>query len=86
MPKIKQHQIKVTLPSNLYNEYRELVLETTSEINLSSFTRFLIRKAVNQEKSNTKDLQLLRSRGLTYAEIGQIYNISRQAVQQRLKD
>ena len=86
MPKIKQHQIKVTLPSNLYNEYKQLVLETTSEINLSQFTRFLIRKAVNQEKSNTKDLQLLRSRGLTYSEIGQIYNISRQAVQQRLKD
>ena len=86
MTKIKQHQIKVTLPSNLYNEYKKLVLETTSEINLSQFTRFLIRKAVNQEKSNTKDLQLLRSRGLTYSEIGQIYNISRQAVQQRLKD
>ncbi len=84
--RVKQHQIKVTLPSNLYNEYKQLVLETTSEINLSQFTRFLIRKAVNQEKSNTKDLQLLRSRGLTYSEIGQIYNISRQAVQQRLKD
>ena len=84
--KIKQHQIKVTLPAGLYDQYRQLVLETTSEINLSQFTRSLIRKAVNQEQSNTKDLQLLRSRGLTFSEIGQIYNISRQAVQQRLKD
>ena len=84
--KIKQHQIKVTLPLGLYNQYKQLVLETTSEINLSQFTRSLIRKAVNQEQSNTKDLQLLRSRGLTFSEIGQIYNISRQAVQQRLKD
>jgi len=86
MPKIKQHQIKVTLPSDLYNKYVQICIATTGEKNLSSFTRFLIRKEVNKENSNTQDLQLLRNRGLTYSEIGQIYNISRQAVQQRLKD
>tara|TARA_R100000231_G_scaffold30366_2_gene26800 strand:- start:254 stop:412 length:159 start_codon:yes stop_codon:yes gene_type:complete len=46
--KIKQEQIKVTLPAGLYDQYRQLVLETTSEINLSQFTRGLIRKAVKE--------------------------------------
>ena len=86
MAKIKQHQIKVTLPSDLYNKYVQICIETTGEKRLSPFTRFLIRKEVNKENSNTQDLQLLRDRGLTYSEIGRIYNISRQAVQQRLKD
>jgi len=86
MPKIKQHQIKVTLPSDLYNDYSRVCIEVTGEKNLSAFTRQLIRSRVNQDNSNTQDLQMLRNRGLTFSEIGKIYNISRQAVQQRLKD
>ena len=78
MAKIKQHQIKVTLPSNLYNEYKQLVLETTSEINLSQFTRFLIRKAVNQEKSNTKE-------GFT-SDIREYFNKKRRDVRHKVEE
>ena len=46
--KIKQHQIKVTLPAGLYDQYVQLVLETTFERNLSQFTRGLIRRAVKE--------------------------------------
>ena len=57
MKSTKQLQIKVTLPPELHSQYVALVLsETGGELNLSSFTRGLIRKFINKKnkKWNTK--------------------------------
>ncbi len=51
MKSTKQLQIKVTLPPELHSQYVALVLsETGGELNLSSFTRGLIRKFINKKK------------------------------------
>ena len=50
MKTTKQLQIKVTLPPELHSQYVALVLsETGGELNLSSFTRGLIRKFINKK-------------------------------------
>ena len=57
MRSTKQLQIKVTLPPELHSQYVALVLsETGGVLNLSSFTRGLIRKFINKKnkKWNTK--------------------------------
>ena len=56
MRSTKQLQIKVTLPPELHSQYVALVLSETGEVNLSSFTRGLIRKFINKKnkKWNTK--------------------------------
>ena len=43
MPKIKQHQVKITLPSDLYSQLVARNLQEEGEINLSSYIRKLIR-------------------------------------------
>ena len=43
MPKIKQHQIKITLPSDLYSQLVAKNLSEEGEINLSSYIRKLLR-------------------------------------------
>ena len=49
MKSTKQLQIKVTLPPELHSQYVALVLAETGEVNLSSFTRSLIRKFINKK-------------------------------------
>ena len=49
MRSTKQLQIKVTLPPELHSQYVALVLSETGEVNLSSFTRSLIRKFINKK-------------------------------------
>jgi hypothetical protein len=43
MPKIKQHQVKITLPSDLYSQLVAKNLQEEGEVNLSSYIRKLIR-------------------------------------------
>ena len=55
MKSTKQLQIKVTLPPELHSQYVALVLsETGGELNLSSFTRGLIRKFINKKTKKWK--------------------------------
>tara|TARA_R100001015_G_C4557909_1_gene118375 strand:- start:201 stop:362 length:162 start_codon:yes stop_codon:yes gene_type:complete len=50
MKQTKNLQIKCTLPPELHSQYVALVLsETGGELNLSSFTRGLIRKFINKK-------------------------------------
>tara|TARA_R100001591_G_scaffold69300_1_gene78104 strand:+ start:644 stop:802 length:159 start_codon:yes stop_codon:yes gene_type:complete len=49
MKSTKQLQIKCTLPPELHSQYVALVLSETGEVNLSSFTRSLIRKFINKK-------------------------------------
>tara|TARA_R100001460_G_scaffold16555_2_gene36118 strand:- start:385 stop:543 length:159 start_codon:yes stop_codon:yes gene_type:complete len=49
MKQTKNLQIKCTLPPELHSQYVALVLAETGEINLSSFTRGLIRKFINKK-------------------------------------
>jgi len=41
--KIKQHQIKVTLPSNLHSQLVAKCIQELGEINLSQYLRKLVR-------------------------------------------
>ena len=56
MKQTKNLQIKCTLPPDLHSQYVASVLAETGEVNLSSFTRSLIRKFINKKnkKWNTK--------------------------------
>ena len=54
MKTTKQLQIKVTLPPELHSQYVALVLSETGEVNLSSFTRSLIRKFINKKTKKWK--------------------------------
>ena len=47
MPKIKQQQIKVTLPNELYAKVVAKCIEELGEVNLSQFFRNLARKATS---------------------------------------
>ena len=49
MKSTKQLQIKVTLPPELHSQYVTAVLSEAGEVNLSSFTRGLIRKFINKK-------------------------------------
>ena len=49
MKQTKNLQIKCTLPPELHSQYVAVVLSETGEVNLSSFTRGLIRKFVNKK-------------------------------------
>ena len=54
--RIKQEQIKVTLPSDLHSQLVTKSIEVLGEVNLSQYLRMLIRqelnKKTNQEISN----------------------------------
>ncbi len=43
MTKTKQHQVKITLPSDLYSQLLAKNLQEEGEVNLSSYIRKLIR-------------------------------------------
>ena len=93
-------QIKVTLDEDLYNLIRKKWLEELGEINLSLYTRILYNKQFKKtelskyKRELKKDKRLLlkdemkqlRSKGLTYGEIGKIYSMSRQAIHQKLQE
>mgnify|MGYP003154913646 FL=1 len=79
---MKNKQIKVTVDENLYKLLCKKSLEELGEVNLSLFTRALYHR---QLASELFKMQTLRSKGLTYAEIGEIFGMSRQAVHQKLK-
>ena len=93
-------QIKVTLDENLYNLISKKCMEELGEINLSLYTRILYNKQVKKtelskyKRELKKDKRLLlkeemkqlRSKGLTYGEIGKIYSMSRQAIHQKLQE
>ena len=46
--KIKQEQIKVTLPPELHAKLVSKCIDVLGEVNLSQYLRILIRKDVNQ--------------------------------------
>tara|TARA_R100000234_G_scaffold5059_1_gene3752 strand:+ start:678 stop:821 length:144 start_codon:yes stop_codon:yes gene_type:complete len=46
--KIKQEQIKVTLPSDLHARLVTKSIEVLSEVNLSQYIRILIRRDLKQ--------------------------------------
>ena len=93
-------QIKVTLDEDLYNLISKKCLEELGEINLSLYTRILYNKQFKKtelskyKRKLKKDKRLLlkdemkqlRSKGLTYGEIGKIYSMSRQAIHQKLQE
>ena len=93
-------QIKVTLGEDLYNLISKKCLEELGEINLSLYTRILYNKQFKKtelskyKRELKKDKRLLlkeemkqlRSKGLTYGEIGKIYSMSRQAIHQKLQE
>ena len=93
-------QIKVTLDEDLYNLISKKCMEELGEINLSLYTRILYNKQVKKTeilkykrelkkiKINNKinEMKKLRNQGLTYAEIGKIYSMSRQGIQQKLQE
>tara|TARA_Y100000114_G_scaffold98392_1_gene91575 strand:- start:122 stop:415 length:294 start_codon:yes stop_codon:yes gene_type:complete len=93
-------QIKVTLDEDLYNLISKKCKEELGEINLSLYTRILYTKHIKKTeilkykrelkkiKRNNKinEMKKLRSQGLTYAEIGKIYSMSRQGIQQKIQE
>ena len=93
-------QIKVTLDEDLYNLISKKCMEELGEINLSLYTRILYNKQFKKtelskyKRELKKDKRLLlkdemkqlRSKGLTYGEIGKIYSMSRQAIHQKLQE
>ena len=93
-------QIKVTVDEDLYNLISRKCMEELGEINLSLYTRILYNKQVKKTeilkykrelkkiKINNKinEMKKLRNQGLTYAEIGKIYSMSRQGIQQKLQE
>ena len=48
MPKIKQHQVKITLPSDLHARLVTKSIEVLGEVNLSQYMRMLIRRDLKQ--------------------------------------
>ena len=46
--KIKQEQIKVTLPSDLHSQLVTKSIEVLGEVNLSQYLRMLIRRDLKQ--------------------------------------
>ncbi len=46
--RIKQEQIKVTLPRDLYSRLVTRSIEVLGEVNLSQYMRMLIRRDLNQ--------------------------------------
>mgnify|MGYP003139702436 CR=1 FL=1 len=46
--KIKQEQIKVTLPSDLHSQLVTKSIEVLGEVNLSQYMRMLIRRDLKQ--------------------------------------
>jgi len=46
--RIKQEQIKVTLPSDLHSQLVTKSIEVLGEVNLSQYLRMLIRKDLKQ--------------------------------------
>ncbi len=53
--RIKQEQIKVTLPSDLHSQLVTKSIEVLGEVNLSQYLRMLIRRDLKQwtENKNT---------------------------------
>lgn len=80
-------QIKVTLDKDLYNLISKKCMEELGELNLSLYTRILYKKELKKVCRETikEEMKKLRNQGLTYAEIGEIYSMSRQAIHQKLK-
>ena len=49
MPKIKQHQVKITLPSDLHARLVTKSIEVLGEVNLSQLVRMFIRKELDKK-------------------------------------
>jgi len=85
---MKTKQVKVTIDENLYKLLCRKSVDELGEVNLSLFTRILYNKHVKKSKSLLfkEEITKLRSKGLTYGEIGEIFGMSRQAVHQKLQN
>jgi len=80
---MKNKQIKITVDENLYKLLCQKCMQEFGELNLSLFTRALYHKHISDDMFK---METLRSKGLTYGEIGEIFGISRQAVHQKFQN
>ena len=53
--RIKQEQIKVTLPSDLHSQLVTKSIEVLGEVNLSQYLRMLIRRELNKKTNTIKN-------------------------------